>query len=198
MDGMNEVVGGVDTHAATHCVAAIDSCGGLLATAEFAATALGYRRLLAWLRAHGRLVKVGVEGTGSYGAGLTRLLIAEGVTVVEVPRPDRRTRAMRGKSDPIDAEAAARAALAGTATAAAKHADGVVESIRQLRLARSCALISKGCPDPRCSSGVSASAHTPTGSSTRPKQRRPRCARSLAVSSSCKPRPTPCTVSWLR
>lgn len=143
MDGVIEVIGGVDTHAATHCVVAIDACGRRLAMAEFPATPLGYRNLLAWLRAQGRLVKVGVEGTGSYGAGLTRVLIAAGVTVVEVPRPDRRLRATRGKSDPIDAEAAARAALAGTATAAAKHADGVVESIRQLRLARSGAVKAK-------------------------------------------------------
>jgi transposase len=78
-----------------------------------------------------------VEGTGSYGAGLTQALLDQGVRVVEVDRPDRRTRRQRGKSDPIDAEAAARAVLAGTATAVPKRRDGIVESIRALRTARS-------------------------------------------------------------
>jgi len=81
-----------------------------------------------------------VEGSGSYGAGLTRLLLDRGVNVVEVDRPDRRTRRQHGKSDPIDAEAAARAVLAGVATAPAKRRDGIVEAIRALRAARSAAI----------------------------------------------------------
>ena len=143
MDRTRTVVGGVDTHAATHCAAVVDANGALLGTAEFTATPVGYRQLLAWLRSHGQIVKVGVEGTGSYGAGLARVLAGGGVVVVEVPRPDRRVRAMRGKSDPIDAEAAARAALSGSATAAAKGGDGAIEAIRQLRLARSGAVKAK-------------------------------------------------------
>lgn len=143
MDPARTIVGGVDTHAATHCAAAVDANGALLGTSEFAATPSGYRQLLSWLRSHGRLLKVGVEGTGSYGAGLARVLAASDVVVIEVPRPDRRLRAMRGKSDPIDAEAAARAALGGSATAAAKGGDGAIEAIRQLRLARAGAVKAK-------------------------------------------------------
>jgi transposase len=131
------VIGGVDTHGRTHHAAVIDQQGRLLGDREFPATSSGYRQLLGWLRRHGQLRAVGVEGTGSYGAGLTRVLLDQGVTVVEVDRPDRRTRRQRGKSDPIDAEAAARAVLAGVASAAPKRRDGIVESIRALRTARS-------------------------------------------------------------
>lgn len=131
------VIGGVDTHGRTHHAAVIDQQGRLLGDREFPADSGGYRQLLGWLRRHGHLDIVGVEGTGSYGAGLTRFLLDHGVSVVEVDRPDRRTRRQRGKSDPIDAEAAARAVLAGVATAPAKRRDGIVEAIRALRAARS-------------------------------------------------------------
>ena len=131
-----EIIGGVDTHAATHCAAAIDATGRLLGIAEFPATDVGYGRLTRWLRSHGQLRSVGVEGTGAYGAGLARHLHREHVTVIEVARPDRRLRRNHGKSDPIDAEAAARAVLAGTATVIPKRADGPVEAIRVLRVAR--------------------------------------------------------------
>jgi len=114
------VIGGVDTHGHTHQAAAIDSAGRILGGAELVACAQGYRELLAWLRGHGSVDSVGVEGTGSYGAGLCRHLLAEGVRVLDVDRPDRRTRRTRGKSDPIDAESAARAVLAGTATTVPK------------------------------------------------------------------------------
>lgn len=134
------VIGGVDTHGRTHHAAVIDQQGRLLDDREFAATSSGYRQLLGWLGRHGRLDAVGVEGTGSYGAGLTRYLLDQHVAVVEVDRPDRRTRRQRGKSDPIDAEAAARAVLAGVATAPAKRRDGIVESIRALRAVRSGAI----------------------------------------------------------
>jgi transposase len=134
------VIGGVDTHGRTHHAAAIDQQGRLLGDREFPADSGGYRQLLGWLRRQGNLDTVGVEGTGSYGAGLTRFLLDRGINVVEVDRPDRRTRRQRGKSDPIDAEAAARAVLAGTATAPAKRRDGIVESIRALRAARSGAI----------------------------------------------------------
>src|SRR6476469_6263925 len=105
------VVGGVDTHSATHCAAVVDSNGALLGTAEFLATPAGYRQLLAWLRSYGDVAKVGVEGTGSYEARYARVLRDAGVAVVEVPHPVRRVRALRGKSNPNEAKAAARAAL---------------------------------------------------------------------------------------
>ena len=131
-----QIIGGVDTHAATHCAAAIDSTGCLLGIAEFPATDVGYGRLTRWLGSHGQLRSVGVEGTGAYGAGLARHLRREQVTVLEVARPDRRLRRNHGKSDSIDAEAAARSVLAGTATVIPKRADGPVEAIRALRVAR--------------------------------------------------------------
>jgi transposase len=131
-----DVFGGVDTHGRTHHAAAIDGAGRLLGDAEFAATAAGYAALLAWLTGFGRLSRIGVEGTGTYGAGLARHLAAQDVEVIEVDRPDRKTRRRQGKSDPIDAIAAARAVLAGTATGAPKTRTGPVEAIRALRVAR--------------------------------------------------------------
>jgi len=130
------VIGGVDTHGRTHHAAVLDTQGRLLGDREFPADRDGYRQLLSWLGRHGQVEVVGVEGTGSYGAGLTRYLLDQRVRVVEVDRPDRRTRRQRGRSDPIDAEAAARAVLAGTATAVPKRRDGIVEAIRVLRTAR--------------------------------------------------------------
>jgi transposase len=94
------ITGGVDTHAGLHVAAALDSVGGLLGVREFPATAAGYASLLGWLRSFGTLAVAGVEGTGSYGAGLARHLAAAGVRVVEVDRPDRQDRARQGKSDP--------------------------------------------------------------------------------------------------
>lgn len=131
-----QVTGGVDTHGKTHHAAAVDQVGRVLGDHEFPASAAGYRALLAWLRSWGRVVKVGVEGTGTYGAGLARHLSAEGVELVEVDRPDRRTRRAKGKSDPIDAIAAARAALSGQACGTPKVRTGPVEAIRALRVAR--------------------------------------------------------------
>ena len=135
-----DVVGGVDTHRDNHVAAAVDSAGRLLGTASFPATGTGYGELLAWLASWGRLARVGVEGTGSYGAGLARHLAAAGVAVVEVNRPNRQTRRRRGKSAVTDAEAAARAALSGDATARPKAGDGPVEAIRTLRVARRSAI----------------------------------------------------------
>ncbi len=130
------MIGGVDTHKDTHTAAVVDQAGRVLGTAQFAATAAGYRALLDWLRGYGRLQLVGVEGTGAYGAGLTRYLQAGGVVVVEVDRPDRKTRRFAGKSDPIDAQAAALAALSGRRDGTPKDRTGVVESIRLLRIPR--------------------------------------------------------------
>jgi transposase len=132
-----KVIGGVDTHADSHCAAVIDQAGRLLGTREFDSDRPGCEQLLRWLRRHGELTAVGVEGCGSYGAGLMRLLTERHVAVVEVDRPNRRDRRRRGKSDPLDAEAAARAVLAGVADGTPKTRDGVVEAIRVLRVARS-------------------------------------------------------------
>ena len=131
-----EILGGVDTHRDTHVAAAVDAVGRLLATASFAATGAGYGELAAWLSSLGELRCVGVEGTGSYGAGLARHLAAAGVCVREVNRPNRQARRRRGKSDTADAEAAARAVLAGDATAVPKAGNGPVEAIRMLTVAR--------------------------------------------------------------
>ena len=130
------ITGGVDTHADMHVAAALDSIGGLLGVREFPATAAGYAELLGWLRSLGNLALAGVEGTGSYGAGLARYLVAAGVRVVEVDRPDRQDRARRGKSDPLDAVSAARAAQSGRASGAPRGRDGSVEAIRALMVAK--------------------------------------------------------------
>jgi transposase len=130
------VTGGVDTHLDTHMAAALDGIGGQLGVRQFSADPGGYAALLTWLESFGTVVQVGVEGTGSYGAGLTRHLQAADVTVVEVDRPNRQNRRRRGKSDPVDAVAAARAALSGDASTQAKTRTGPVEAIRVLRVAR--------------------------------------------------------------
>jgi len=130
------VTGGVDTHADMHVAAALDPIGGLLGVGEFPATAAGYTRLLAWMGGFGTVALVGIEGTGSYGAGLARHVAACGVRVVEVDRPDRQDRRRQGKSDPLDAVSAARAAQSGRAAGAPKGRDGAVEAIRALMVAR--------------------------------------------------------------
>jgi transposase len=130
------ITGGVDTHADMHVAAALDSIGGLLGVREFPATAAGYAELLGWLGSFGAVALAGVEGTGSYGAGLARYLAAAGVRVVEVDRPDRQDRARQGKSDPLDAVSAARAALSGRASGTPRGRDGAVEAIRALMVAK--------------------------------------------------------------
>ncbi len=112
MSMVSGVVGGVDTHADVH-VAAVDENGGVLGVASFVADAAGYELLAGWLVGFGPVIRVGVEGTGSYGVGLSRYLRREGIEVVEVDRPNRQMRRRLGKSDPIDAISAARAALSG-------------------------------------------------------------------------------------
>ena len=134
-DQQRAVIGGVDTHKDIHVAAVVDDVGRILTTAEFPATAAGYRRLVSWMRNLGQLQRVGVEGTGAYGAGLARHLAAEDIEVVEINRPNRQARRRRGKSDTADAEAAARAALNGEAAGAPKSQAGIVESIRALRVA---------------------------------------------------------------
>lgn len=127
---------GVDTHKKSHHGAVIDEAGRLLADRKFAATTAGYAALLAWALTLGVVVRAGIEGTASYGAGLTRFLTTERVPVVEVPPGDRALRRLRGKNDASDAEAAARRALAETRPRIPKDTTGPVESIRQLNVAR--------------------------------------------------------------
>lgn len=137
------IIVGVDTHKDTHVAVAIDGLGRRLGEVAISATASGYQQLHEWTEALGGGDAFGIEGTGSYGAGLTRDLRGRGAQVIEVNRPDRATRHRRGKSDPIDAEAAARAVLAGTATGAPKYGDDRVEMIRILKLARDSAVKSQ-------------------------------------------------------
>ena len=130
------VTGGVDTHAGTHVAAALDGIGGLLGVSEFPASPAGYGQLISWLQGFGTVCLVGIEGTGSYGAGLARHVTAAGIRVVEVDRSDRQDRRRAGKSDPLDAVSAARAALSGRAAGAPRGRDGQVEAIRALMVAK--------------------------------------------------------------
>jgi transposase len=131
---------GVDTHGDVHVAHAKDGLGRRLATVSVPTTPHGYAGLLAWARGLGQVEAFGVEGTGSYGAGLARFLHAAGQVVLEVNRPDRSARRRHGKSDPLDAEAAARAVQAGEVSVIPKAGDGIVEMIRSLRVVRATAV----------------------------------------------------------
>ena len=130
-----KVIIGVDTHKDVHVAVAIDTRGMRLGAHSFGADSGGYRALLAWASTHGQIEAFGVEGTGSYGVALARAVRRAGHRVAEVNRGDRRLRRAAGKSDTIDAEAAARSVLAGQATAIPKTADGAVEMLRQIKVA---------------------------------------------------------------
>ena len=119
-----KVIVGVDTHKHVHVAVAIDSWGIRLRDHAFVADSGGYQALITWAETHGRIDAFGIEGTGSYGAGLARAVRRAGHRVVEVNRGDRRTRRIAGKSDAVDAETAARSVLAGQSTAIPKTADG--------------------------------------------------------------------------
>src|SRR5262249_2775915 len=129
------ITGGVDTHLDVHVAAAVDANGGVLGVESFATTPPGYRDLCAGLETFGPVARVGVEGTGAYGAGWARHLRRRGLVVIEVDRPNRQERRRNGKSDELDAIEAARAALSGRASGIAKSADGDVEAIRALLVA---------------------------------------------------------------
>ena len=131
-----KVIVGIDTHKHVHVAVAIDTWGIRLGDHSFVADSGGYQALVTWAEAHGRIEAFGIEGTGSYGAGLASTVRRAGHRIVEVNRGDRRTRRAVGKSDTVDAESAARSVLAGQATATPKTGDGVVEMIRQLKIAR--------------------------------------------------------------
>lgn len=143
-DAGEEVIVGIDTHKDVHAAVVISLLGVVLGRCCFPTTAGGYESLLGWARGFGDLRRAGVECTGSYGKALTRYLRdAGGVGVIEVNKPDRATRRRRGKTDTIDAEAAARAVLSGQATAIAKSSDGGVEMLRLFKLAKSSAIKSR-------------------------------------------------------
>jgi len=137
------VIGGVDTHKDLHVAAVVDTEAVVLATESFSTTRAGYRAMVRWMRTFGDIRRIGVEGTGSYGAGITRHLTEAGIEVLEVDRPDRSDRRRRGKSDTLDAQAAALAALTGRRTSIPKRKDGLVESLRVLRLTRATAIRSR-------------------------------------------------------
>ena len=127
---------GVDTHLDEHVAVALDHLGRHLGVLSVPATQAGYAKFLRWAKGIGELERVGIEGAGSFGAGLSRFLNKNGVEVLEVGRPKRRDQHRSGKSDPIDAELAARAVLSGTAIGETKGTEGRVEMIRVLRAAR--------------------------------------------------------------
>ncbi len=142
-DTAHEVILGVDTHKDVHVAAAVSIHGVLLDSRSFPTTAEGYQAILVWATALGPVRRAGVEGTHSYGAALTRHLLTAGIGVIEVNQPDKAHRRRRGKTDAIDAEAAARAVLSGRATALAKTSDGHVERIRLFKLAKASATKSR-------------------------------------------------------
>lgn len=130
------ITGGIDTHLEVHVAAALDASGGVLGVESFATTPAGFVGLHAWLAAFGPVDRVGVEGTGAYGAGLARHLRAVGLEVIEVDRPNRQVRRQQGKSDTVDAVEAGRAVLSGRASGVAKTADGNAEAMRALLVAK--------------------------------------------------------------
>lgn len=138
-----EIIGGVDTHQDLHTAAAVTLEGKVLGTESFSTTRAGYRAMLAWFRGHGELLRVGVEATGSYGAGIARLLAVSGVPVLEVTGPDPAARRARGKDDALDAVAAAQAARTGCRVQVAKDRGGAMEALRVLRTTRKTAVKSR-------------------------------------------------------
>jgi transposase len=141
---VQQVTVGVDSHKDVHVAAAVDQVGRVLGTTWVPTTTQGSVQLLRWAMRLGQVQRFGIEGTGSFAAGLSRWLQQQGYQVVEVNRPNRQARRRRGKSDPVDAEAAARAALAGEATTTPKAANGTVEMLRVLRVARRSAIKARG------------------------------------------------------
>jgi len=130
------ITGGVDTHLDVHVAAALDANGGVLGVESFPTTAPGLIELAQWLGSFGTLERVGVEGTGAYGAGLARYLRSLDVAVIEVDRPNRQLRRSKGKSDVVDAVEAGRPVLSGRATGIAKSADGNTEALRVALIAK--------------------------------------------------------------
>jgi transposase len=130
------IVIGVDTHRDSHTAVALGPLGGWLGSTVIPTTPVGYRDLVRWAETLGAVRCFGIEGTGMWGAGLARHLLGAGLAVIEVDRPDRSARRRLGKSDPIDAELAARQVLAGTVTTLPKGGDGIVEALRVFLLVK--------------------------------------------------------------
>src|SRR5271168_3411218 len=137
------IVGGVDTHKDLHVAAVVDERDRVIGTRSFATTRQGYRQMLAWLCSLGDLQRVGVESTGSYGAGLLRFMQQAGIAVLEVTTPDRQDRRRRGKNDDLDAQNAAHAAFAGKRTVTPRSRDGMIESLRVLKACRKTAVAAR-------------------------------------------------------
>jgi transposase len=138
-----DIIVGVDTHKDTHAAVALNALGARLGSTTVPVNRAGYRRIETWAQSFGTVAAFGIEGTGSYGAGLARALREAGHRVLEVNRPDRSARRRHGKSDTLDAEAAARAVLAGQARAEPKSGTSSVEMIRHLKIARDAAVKAK-------------------------------------------------------
>src|ERR1700689_3584935 len=139
-EGTRRIFGGLDTHKDLHVAAAVDEQDRVLGTRSFATTRQGYRQMLAWMRAFGDLQRIGIESTGSYGAGLLRFMQQAGITVLEVTTPDKQDRRRRGKNDDLDAQNAAHAAFAGQRTVTPRSRDGMIESLRVLMACRKAAV----------------------------------------------------------
>src|SRR5271155_2142024 len=137
------IVGGVDTHKDLHVAAVVDEQDRVLGTHSFATTRQGYRQMLAWMRSFGDLQRIGVESTGSYGAGLLRFMQQAGVAVLEVTTPDKQDRRRRGKNDDLDAQNAAHAAFSGQRTVTPRSRDGLIESLRGLVACRKTAVAAR-------------------------------------------------------
>jgi transposase len=142
-DGIRHVVGGVDTHKDLHVAAVVDERDLVLGTRCFATTRQGYRQMLGWMRSFGELRRVGIESTGSYGAGLLRFVQNAGIEVLEVTTPDNQDRRRRGKNDDLDAQNAAHAAFAGKRTVTPRSRDGMVESLRIISACRKTAVAAR-------------------------------------------------------
>ena len=136
VDSALRVVGGVDTHRDVNVAAVVDMNGGLLGVESFRTTGDGHRLLSSWMGGFGTIERVGVEGTGAYGAGIARHFSRTSVMVIEVDRPNRQKRRRHGKSDELDAIEAARAALSGRCVGRAKSGDSFAEAIRALLIAK--------------------------------------------------------------
>lgn len=143
MKTTHPVIIGIDTHKASHVAVAIDTQGTRLATLSIPTNPKGYLELERWSQSLGKVQAFGIEGTGSYGAGLSRSLLAHGHNVIEVTRPNRQLRYTQGKTDSLDAEGAARSVLSGQATARPKTQTGLSEMIRHLKIARDTAVKSR-------------------------------------------------------
>ncbi len=132
----HEVILGVDTHLDAHVGVIIDGQGKMLGVLSIETNVNGYRKLLKWVRSFGDVYRAGIEGTGTYGAGLARFLSEQDIEISEINRPDRSMRRFVGKSDPTDAESAARMVLSGQSRAIPKLQTGAAEAMRITSVAR--------------------------------------------------------------